>query len=69
MSPTYEYRCEKCNSVEDYVFPINQSAKVICQKCGETMWRAYAVPSVVFRGDGWAKNDRAGRGKDGKAKS
>jgi putative FmdB family regulatory protein len=68
MSPTFEYRCDKCNQSEDYVFPINHDPEVICQKCGVTMWRAYAIPSVVFRGGGWAKNDRAKEGKNDNTK-
>jgi putative FmdB family regulatory protein len=68
MSPTYEYRCDKCNTNEDYVFPINKGGDVVCQKCGATMWRAYAVPSVVFRGGGWAKNDRVKEGKNDNTK-
>lgn len=68
MSPTFEYRCDKCNRSEDYVFPINHDPEVICPKCGVAMWRAYAIPSVVFRGNGWAKNDRAKEGKNDNAK-
>ena len=67
MSPTYEYRCGRCKIAEDFVFPINRGGEVICQKCGGAMWRAYAVPSVVFRGGGWAKNDRAKGGENDKS--
>ena len=58
MSPTYDFECPACGIVEVYVRPSDDQGLVRCMKCGQPTKRLFPVPTVVYKGDGWAKKDR-----------
>ena len=58
MSPTYDWRCEKCGKEEWQVSTKFDPEAPTCEKCGIMMKRQLSVPNLVFKGNGWAKKDR-----------
>lgn len=55
--PIYVYVCEQCReSQEVFLRSKNQEAPKECS-CGGRLEQAVTVPSVVFRGNGFHKND------------
>jgi putative FmdB family regulatory protein len=58
--PTYDYRCTACGHVFEAIHRIADPSPESCPACGERAIRkALVAPTVVFRGSGWAKKDRA----------
>ena len=58
MSPTFDFECLGCGIVEVYVRPFDDSNVPTCLECGQPTKRLFPVPTVVYKGDGWAKKDR-----------
>ena len=46
--PTYEYKCTKCNVVEEHVHSITDSPEVKCTACGEIMQRMISLNNGGF---------------------
>jgi putative FmdB family regulatory protein len=61
MSPTFDFECLGCGIVEVYVRPFDDSNVPVCLECGQPTKRLFPVPTVVYKGDGWAKKDREGK--------
>ena len=59
MSPSYDYRCARCGKERELLQSITEDRLIKCE-CGFWMERTYSPPSVVFKGEGWAKKDRRG---------
>jgi putative FmdB family regulatory protein len=59
MSPVYSYKCAKCRAEREMLESITEDRLIKCE-CGYWMERIYSLPSVVFKGTGWAKKDRRG---------
>lgn len=59
--PIYDYRCTACGSVTEVRHGINDPSPPFCPQCGAegTLRKAFAPPTVHFKGSGWAKKDRA----------
>jgi putative FmdB family regulatory protein len=56
--PTYQYQCEPCESTVTQVVSINQESKTPkCLKCNKDMARVFSVPSLSFKGGGWAHKE------------
>jgi putative FmdB family regulatory protein len=59
--PIYEYVCSACHHRTDILRGINDAGPAFCPSCGAegTMRKAFAVPTIHFKGTGWAKKERA----------
>jgi putative FmdB family regulatory protein len=69
--PTYDYVCTACGTRVEVIHGVNESGPTVCISCGGSMRKALSLPTVVFKGSGWAKKERAsGASKaDGRARS
>lgn len=58
--PDYDFRCPKCDDVFEVSRRMSQSGDPqACAVCGTSCERVFAVPGMVFAGDGWeSKNGR-----------
>jgi putative FmdB family regulatory protein len=56
--PTYDYKCEKCENVQEEVHPMRGPEKpVVCAKCGhKKMEKVVGIPYTKFVGD-WQTNE------------
>ena len=62
--PTYDYACAACGHRFEVVHGVHGHGPEACPNCGGgPVRKAFAPPTVVFKGSGWAKVDRrAGSG-------
>jgi putative FmdB family regulatory protein len=51
--PTYDFKCDKCNSQVEMHFAYDAVHAPVCTECGGTMTKNYTPPAVHFRGGGW----------------
>ena len=57
--PTYDYACAACGHRFEVVHGVHGHGPETCPSCGGApVRRAFAPPTVVFKGSGWAKVDR-----------
>ena len=65
--PIYDYLCSNCGHLTEVVHGINDPGPKFCPECGAegTMTKAFAPPTIHFKGTGWAKNDNAKSGSSG----
>ncbi len=58
--PVYEYVCSACGHRADIIHRIDEPGPHFCPECGaeHTMRKAFAPPTIVFKGTGWAKKER-----------
>lgn len=57
--PTYDYTCAACNYRFEVVHGVHGHGPETCPNCGRgPVRKAFAPPTVVFKGSGWAKVDR-----------
>ena len=58
--PIYEYVCSACADRSDILLGVNDPGPKFCPACGAegTMRKAFAPPTIVFKGSGWATKDR-----------
>ena len=56
--PTYDYKCEKCEHVQEEVHPMNGPYEtIVCVKCKHAkMEKVIGAPYAQFVGD-WQTND------------
>jgi len=58
MSPTYIYKCDRCQATAEAVHSITKSPKVTCPKCKKSMRRVITGGAgVIFKGEGWPGQD------------
>jgi putative FmdB family regulatory protein len=59
--PIYDYVCSNCGHLTEVVHGINDHGPKFCPECGAegTMTKAFAPPTIHFKGSGWAKKDRS----------
>ena len=59
--PIYDYVCSNCGHLTEVVHGIHESGPKFCPNCGAegTMTKAFAPPTIHFKGSGWAKKDRS----------
>ena len=65
--PRYDYACQSCGRVVEVLHGVHAAGPAKCERCGGSMRKMLSTPSIVFKGSGWAKNDRSGKSA-GKAK-
>ncbi len=57
--PTYDYACAACGHRFEVVHGIHGHGPETCPNCGGgPVRRAFAPPTIMFKGSGWAKVDR-----------
>ena len=57
--PTYDYACAACGHRFEVVHGVHGHGPETCPNCADgPVRRAFAPPTVVFKGSGWAKVDR-----------
>jgi putative FmdB family regulatory protein len=57
--PTYDYTCAACGHRFEVVHGVHGHGPEACPNCGGgPVRKAFAPPTVVFKGSGWAKVDR-----------
>ena len=59
--PFYDFRCERCGHVEEFLLAIDAPGPAVHEGCGGGLERVYAPTSIHFKGSGWAKLDRRGQ--------
>ena len=60
--PFYDFRCDRCDAIEEFLLPIDAPGPAIHDGCGGALERVYAPASIHFKGSGWAKLDRRDSG-------
>ena len=56
--PIYDYVCGACGHRFEVLRGINEAGPHQCPECGGPVGRAFAPPTIHFKGSGWAKSDR-----------
>jgi putative FmdB family regulatory protein len=57
--PIYDYVCDACRHRFEAFHGLNEAGPHQCPACeGGPVRRAFAPPTIVFKGSGWAKLDR-----------
>ena len=57
--PTYDYACAACGHRFEVVHGVDGHGPETCPNCGEgPVRKAFAPPTIMFKGSGWAKVDR-----------
>jgi putative FmdB family regulatory protein len=57
--PIYDYVCEACGHRFEAFHGLNEHGPSQCSACDSgPVKRAFAPPTIVFKGSGWAKLDR-----------
>ncbi len=59
--PTYDYKCSNCGHTVEVVHSVHGHGPTACPICGGPMQKAFAPPTVHYRGSGWARKDRSSR--------
>jgi putative FmdB family regulatory protein len=61
--PIYDYVCGVCDRRLEVIHGVHDEGPRFCSACGAegTMRKAFVPPTIVFKGSGWAKKDRASR--------
>ncbi len=60
--PVYDYVCGACRHRFEVFHGLNESGPHLCPLCGGRVSRAFAPPTIHFKGTGWAKLDRRASG-------
>ena len=57
--PTYDYVCHHCGHRFEVIHGVHATGPVTCPSCGGgPVRKAFAPPTIHFKGTGWAKKDR-----------
>jgi len=60
--PIYDYVCSACGHRFEVLRGLNEAGPGQCPLCEGPVVRAFAPPTIVFKGSGWAKVDRRNSG-------
>ena len=60
--PIYDYVCSSCGHRFEVFRGLNESGPHQCPLCEGPVSRAFAPPTILFKGSGWAKMDRRSLG-------
>jgi putative FmdB family regulatory protein len=53
IMPTYEFKCDRCEQINEIDLPMDAPKEMICVECGVYMWRIWSPISAHFKGTGW----------------
>jgi putative FmdB family regulatory protein len=56
--PVYDYVCGACRHRFEVFHGLNEAGPHQCPLCEGPVTRAFAPPTILFKGSGWAKVDR-----------
>ena len=57
--PLYDYICAACGRRFEVIHGVHDPAPEACPLCGSgPIRKAFAPPTIVFKGSGWAKKER-----------
>ena len=56
--PNYDYKCELCNHLETFTHGMSEKLTPKCSECTGVMRKTFTAPSTVFKGQGFASNER-----------
>ncbi|MDA8236633.1 MAG: FmdB family transcriptional regulator [Chloroflexi bacterium] len=56
--PIYDYVCSACGHRFEVLHGLNETGPHQCPVCEGPVARAFAPPTIVFKGSGWARVDR-----------
>ena len=51
--PTYDFTCVGCDIEVERYFTFEETHRVECEQCGNTMIKAYTATPAHFKGGGW----------------
>lgn len=51
--PVYDYRCRQCDIIVTVAHDAYDDSPVVCETCGDNMFKKFGVGAVVFKGTGW----------------
>ena len=54
--PIYEFKCDRCEKIEEITLKTSDPKQLICVDCGVYMWRIWFPVSTHFKGTGWGKD-------------
>jgi putative FmdB family regulatory protein len=57
--PTYDYVCTNCGHEMEIMHSLHGPGPGACPVCGAPMKKTFGVPTVHFKGTGWARKERA----------
>ncbi len=57
--PTYDYVCTSCGHEMEIMHSLHGHVPDACPLCGAPMKKTFGVPTVHFKGTGWARKERA----------
>ncbi|MBW2093318.1 MAG: FmdB family transcriptional regulator [Deltaproteobacteria bacterium] len=55
--PLFDFQCESCNRVEQYLHDSADECPERCCVCGGVLKRLWNAPVLIFRGPGFYVND------------
>jgi putative FmdB family regulatory protein len=67
--PIYDYVCGVCRHRFEVLHGLNEAGPGQCPLCEGPVSRAFAPPTILFKGSGWAKMDRRSAGTSGKKRA
>lgn len=69
--PVYDYLCSNCREITEVIHGIDAPGPRFCPACGAegTLRKAFAPPTVHFKGSGWAKKDRSAASAKARSKT
>jgi putative FmdB family regulatory protein len=59
--PLYEYKCDKCGSVEEAIQKVDDMPLKKCSRCGGPLRKLMSSPAIQFKGSGWYVTDYASK--------
>ena len=59
--PIYEYACEKCHKISEFILMLHEDRPTLCPYCGGGLQKLMSSPSIQFKGSGWYITDYARR--------
>ena len=65
--PTFDYICQKCQKVTEYILMAADPRPVKCPECGGKLHKCLSAPAIQFKGSGWYVTDYAKRPTDANA--
>lgn len=63
--PSYDFKCEPCESTFEITRSVSDRSDVCCPECGAVAKRVFTPVGVVFKGSGFHNTDYRPKKSDG----